>query len=53
MYASATSASVGNLARISHATDSVFGDGTLLRMADMSGDMATGCVADLTVGVSL
>jgi protocatechuate 3,4-dioxygenase beta subunit len=47
------SASVRNLARISYATDNVFGDGTVLQMASMSGDMVTGYVADLTVGVSL
>jgi hypothetical protein len=47
------SASVSNLARISYATDNVFADGTLLQMASMSGDMVTGYVADLTVGVSL
>jgi protocatechuate 3,4-dioxygenase beta subunit len=47
------SASVGNLSRISYATDKVFSDGTLLQMASMSGDMVTGYIADLTVGVSL
>jgi protocatechuate 3,4-dioxygenase beta subunit len=45
--------SVANLARISYATDNVFGDGTLLQMAAMSGDIVNGYVAELTVGVSL
>jgi protocatechuate 3,4-dioxygenase beta subunit len=47
------SASVANLARISYATDNVFGDGTSLQMASMSGDIVNGYVATLTVGVSL
>jgi len=51
--ASGYSASVANLARISYATDNVFGDGTSLQMASMSGDIVNGYVADLTVGVSL
>jgi protocatechuate 3,4-dioxygenase beta subunit len=46
-------ASVSNLARISYATDNVFGDGTALQMARISGDMVNGYVAELTVGVSL
>ena len=51
--ASGYSASVANLARISYATDNVFGDGTSLQMASMSGDIVNGYVAELTVGVSL
>lgn len=47
------SASVANLSRISYASDNVFGDGTSLQMASMSGDIVNGYVADLTVGVSL
>ena len=47
------SASVANLARISYATDNVFGDGTTLQMAAMGGDIVNGYVAELTVGVSL
>ena len=45
--------SVSNLARISYASDNVFGDGTALQMAGMSGNMVNGYTADLTVGVSL
>ena len=45
--------SVRNLARISFNTDNVFSDGTALQMASMTGDMASGYVATLTVGVSL
>jgi protocatechuate 3,4-dioxygenase beta subunit len=47
------SASVAHLARISYATDNVFGDGTTLQMAAISGDIVNGYVAELTVGVSL
>jgi protocatechuate 3,4-dioxygenase beta subunit len=46
-------ASVANLARISYATDNVFGDGSSLQMAAMGGDIVNGYVAELTVGVSL
>lgn len=45
--------SVRKLSRISLATDNVFSDGTSLQMAAMSGDLAKGYVATLTVGVSL
>jgi len=47
------SASVGNLARISFATDNVFSDGTALQMASVTGNPTQGYVATLTVGVSL
>jgi protocatechuate 3,4-dioxygenase beta subunit len=47
------SASVAKLSRISYASDNVFGDGTSLQMASMSGDIVNGYVAELTVGVSL
>ena len=53
VYASAGyGASVRNLAAISYATDNVFSDGTSLQMAAMSGSVASGYVATLTVGVS-
>ncbi len=45
--------SVGNLARISFASDNVFSDGTALQMASVSGNPTQGYVATLTVGVSL
>ena len=46
-------ASVGNLARISYATDNVFSDGTALQMASVTGNATQGYSATLTVGVSL
>ena len=53
VYASAAySTSVRNLAAISYATDMVFSDGTSLQMAAMSGSVASGYVATLTIGVS-
>jgi protocatechuate 3,4-dioxygenase beta subunit len=45
--------SVRKLAAISFATDNVFSDGAAQQMATMSGDMANGYVATLTIGVSL
>ena len=53
VYASAGyGTSVRNLAAISYATDMVFSDGTALQMAAMSGSVASGYVATLTIGVS-
>jgi len=46
------SASVSNLAQISFATDNVFSDGTTLEMATVSGSVAAGYTASLTVGIS-
>jgi hypothetical protein len=45
------STSVANLARISLASDMVFSDGASLELATMSGDVANGLTAALTVGV--
>ena len=47
------SASVSNLAQMSYATDNVFSDGTSLQIASVTGSVAQGYVATLTVGVSL
>jgi hypothetical protein len=49
----AYSASSRNLALMSYATDNVFGDGTSLQMASVSGDPVNGYVVTLTIGVSL
>ena len=49
----AYSASSRNLASMSYATDNVFGDGTSLQMASVSGDPVNGYVVTLTIGVSL
>ncbi|OYU44525.1 MAG: hypothetical protein CFE44_12485 [Burkholderiales bacterium PBB4] len=46
------SASVRNLAQISFANDNVFSDGTSLQLASVTGDNATGYVANITVGVN-
>lgn len=46
------SQSVSNLAQISFATDNVFSDGTTLEMASLSGSVAAGYAASLTVGNS-
>jgi protocatechuate 3,4-dioxygenase beta subunit len=46
------SQSVTNLAQISFATDNVFSDGTTLEMATVSGSVAAGYAASLTVGIS-
>lgn len=52
-YASSGYASsVGNLARVSYATDNVFSDGTALQMASVTGNASQGYSATLTVGVS-
>ena len=54
VYASTGYASsVRNLASISYASDNVFSDGVSLQMVSVSGDMASGYVVTLTVGVSL
>ena len=44
-------ASVTNLARVSLATDNVFSDGSTLELATISGSVATGLTATLTVAV--
>ncbi len=46
------SQSVRNLAQISFATDNVFSDGTTLEMASVSGSVAAGYAASLTVGIA-
>jgi hypothetical protein len=46
------SASVSNLAQMSFATDNVFSDGVSLQTATITGDIANGYVATLTVGIS-
>ena len=46
------SASVGNLSRISYATDNIFSDGYSLQLAAMSGNASDGYVATLTVAVA-
>ena len=51
--ASGYSTSVSNLSAISFATDNVFSDGTSLEMVDISGSVAAGYVATLTVGISV
>jgi protocatechuate 3,4-dioxygenase beta subunit len=45
--------SVSNLSRISFATDMVFSDGVATQLALVSGDVANGYVADLTVGIAI
>ena len=45
--------SARNLAGISYATDNVFGDGTSLQIASVTGDPVNGYVVTLTVGVAL
>ncbi|RKG89767.1 intradiol ring-cleavage dioxygenase [Corallococcus terminator] len=45
------SASVSNLSRISFSSDNVFSDGTQLQMATVTGSVAEGYVATLTVGI--
>jgi hypothetical protein len=42
-----------SLASMSYATDNVFGDGTSLQMASVSGDPVNGYVVTLTIGMSL
>jgi len=50
--ASGYSASVTNLNQMSFATDNVFSDGTTLQMATLSGSVAAGYTAALTVGIA-
>lgn len=50
--ASGYSASVNNLAQISFATDNVFSDGYSTQLAKVTGSVASGYVATLTVGIS-
>lgn len=54
VYNNATgySASVSNLAQISFSTDNVFSDGVTLQLATVTGSIASGYVATLTVGIS-
>jgi protocatechuate 3,4-dioxygenase beta subunit len=54
VYSSATgySASVANLAAISFASDNVFSDGVSTQTASISGSVAAGYAASLTVGIS-
>jgi protocatechuate 3,4-dioxygenase beta subunit len=49
--ASGYSASVSNLARITYASDNVFGDGYSLQLATMTGNLTDGYVATLTLAV--
>jgi len=55
VYASASgySASVANLNAISFATDNVFSDGVSLQTASMSGSVAAGYTASLTVAIAV
>ncbi len=46
------SASATNLGQISFATDNVFSDGTTLQMATVTGSVAAGYAAALTVGIA-
>ncbi|WP_157597999.1 MULTISPECIES: intradiol ring-cleavage dioxygenase [unclassified Rhizobacter] len=50
--ASGYSASVTNLNQMSFATDNVFSDGTTLQMATLTGSVAAGYTAALTVGIA-
>lgn len=51
VYASSGYAtSLANLSRISFATDNVFSDGVTLQLADITGSVAEGLVAELDVG---
>jgi protocatechuate 3,4-dioxygenase beta subunit len=50
--ASGYSASVSNLNQMSFATDNVFSDGVTLQMATLSGSVAAGYTAALTVGIA-
>ena len=47
------SASVANLAAISFSTDNVFSDGVTTQLATVTGDIASGFVARLQVGISV
>ncbi len=51
--ASGYSASVNNLAQISFATDNVFSDGHDTQMLSITGDVSSGYVATITVGMSV
>ena len=51
--ASGYAASVRNLAGMSYASDNVFSDGTSLQIASVTGSVALGYTAALTVGVAL
>jgi len=51
--ASGYSASVSNLAQISFATDNVFSDGHDTQMLSITGDVSSGYVATITVGMSV
>ena len=55
VYSGATgySASVSNLAQMSFSTDNVFSDGVSLQLATVTGSVAGGYVATLTVGISV
>jgi protocatechuate 3,4-dioxygenase beta subunit len=55
VYSSASGygASVSNLAQISFATDNVFSDGVTTQLAEVSGSVASGYIATLTVGISI
>ncbi|MFH7042453.1 intradiol ring-cleavage dioxygenase [Paucibacter sp. JuS9] len=55
VYSSASgySASVSNLARISFASDNVFSDGYSTQLATLTGSVAAGYAATLTVGISV
>ncbi|MCX2865555.1 intradiol ring-cleavage dioxygenase [Paucibacter sp. PLA-PC-4] len=48
----AYSASIRNLAAISFASDNVFSDGVTTQLASMTGSVATGYIANLTVGIA-
>lgn len=50
--ASGYSASINNLAQISFATDNVFSDGHDSQMLSITGDVSSGYVATITVGMS-
>jgi protocatechuate 3,4-dioxygenase beta subunit len=50
--ASGYTASVRNLAQISYATDNVFGDGTSLQMATVTGNATQGYVVTLSIAVN-
>ena len=47
------SQSITNLSRITLATDGIFSDGASLELATMSGSVASGLTATLTIGVSV
>jgi len=51
--ASGYSASVANLSQISFATDNIFSDGYSTQLATVTGDVASGYAAALTVGISV